>query len=393
LEIPEGNMENDIELIKQIPVVEHILEVICRTTGMGFAAIARVTTKRWVACAVKDNINFGLVPGSELQIETTICHEIEKSKKAVIIDHVDQDEHFFGHHTPALYGFQSYISMPIILQDGTFFGTLCAIDPRPAQLNNPETIGMFKLYADLISYHLNAILQLSLSETKLLEEKKNSELRDQFIAILGHDLRNPVGAIRSSAQLMLRKPLGDREQRLVTIIQDSAFRITGLIENVLDFARGRLGSGIVLSKTEDENVEGFISQVIAELQAIWPERVIEIRYDLSVPVNCDGKRIAQLFSNILGNALTYGDNYTPVRVEVASNREKFTLSVTNSGKQIPADKLARLFQPFSRGEGEQSKEGLGLGLYISSEIARAHGGSLSVTSGPEKTCFLLELPV
>jgi signal transduction histidine kinase len=393
LEIPEGNFEKDIELIKQIPVVEHILEVICRTTGMGFAAIARVTTKKWVACAVKDDISFGMVPGGELELETTICHEIEKSKRAVIIDHVDQDEHFFGHHTPALYGFQSYISMPIILQDGTFFGTLCAIDPRPAQLNNPETIGMFKLYADLISYHLNAILQLSLSETKLLEEKKNSELRDQFIAILGHDLRNPVGAIRSSAQLLLRKPLGDREQRLVTIIQDSAFRITGLIENVLDFARGRLGSGIVLSKNENEDVEGFISQVIAELQAIWPERVVETSYNLAVPVSCDGKRIAQLFSNILGNALTYGDNHTPVRVEVTSNHDKFTLSVANNGKQIPEDKLARLFQPFSRGEGEQNKEGLGLGLYISSEIARAHRGTLSVTSGPEKTCFLLELPV
>ena len=393
MEIPEANLEKDIELIKQIPVVEHILEVICRTTGMGFAAIARVTKTQWVACAVKDDINFGLVPGGELKLETTICHEIEKSKVPVVIDHVDQDQHFFGHHTPALYGFQSYISMPIILRDGSFFGTLCAIDPMPARVNNPETIGMFKLYADMISFHLNAVQQLSMSETKLVEEMHNSELRDQFIAILGHDLRNPVGAIRNSAQLLLRKQLDDRERRLVNIIQDSSFRITGLIENVLDFARGRLGSGIILSCNPDEKIEQVLSQVITELQAIWPERIIETNYNLAAPVNCDGKRIAQLFSNILGNALTYGYADAPVIVNVSSNKEKFSLSVANAGKQIPEDKIARLFQPFSRGEGEQSKEGLGLGLYIASEIARAHEGSLRVTSSEEQTCFVLELPV
>lgn len=392
MEIPKGNIQNDIDLINQIPVVNHILEVICRTTGMGFAAIARVTKEKWVACAVRDDINFGLLPGGELQLESTICHEIENSKQGVIIDHVAEDINYSDHHTPAMYGFQSYISMPIILKDGRFFGTLCAIDPHPARLNNPETIGMFKLYADLISFHLNAVEQLSLSENRLQEEKENSELRDQFIAILGHDLRNPVGAIRTSAQLLLRKPLEEREKRLVNIIQDSSFRITGLIENVLDFARGRLGSGITLTRNADEKIGEILLQVITELQVIWPERLIETTIELSAPVNCDGKRIAQLFSNLLGNALTYGDVAQPVVVKVSSDKDKFILSVTNAGKQIPEDKILRLFQPFSRVEGEQSKEGLGLGLYIASEIARAHHGSLKVTSCANQTCFILELP-
>jgi len=393
LEIPKGNIQKDIDLINQIPVVNHILEVICRTTGMGFAAIARVTKEKWVACAVRDDINFGLLPGGELQLESTICHEIENSKQGVIIDHVAEDINYCDHHTPAMYGFQSYISMPIILKDGRFFGTLCAIDPHPARLNNPETIGMFKLYADLISFHLNAVEQLSLSENRLQEEKENSELRDQFIAILGHDLRNPVGAIRTSAQLLLRKPLEEREKRLVNIIQDSSFRITGLIENVLDFARGRLGSGITLTRNADEKIGEILLQVITELQVIWPERLIETTIELSAPVNCDGKRIAQLFSNLLGNALTYGEAAHPVVVKVSSDKDKFILSVTNAGKQIPEDKILRLFQPFSRVEGEQSKEGLGLGLYIASEIARAHHGSLKVTSCADQTCFILELPV
>jgi transcriptional regulator with XRE-family HTH domain len=160
----------DIEAISRIKIVPKLLEVVCRTTGMGFAAIARVTEHKWVTCAVLDQIKFGLEPGSELKLETTICNEIRQSRKGVVIDHVDKDEVYVGHPTPAMYGFQSYISVPIICQDGTFFGTLCAIDPRPAKLNNPETIGMFKLFAELISFHLNLAEQAASAGTNLLEK-------------------------------------------------------------------------------------------------------------------------------------------------------------------------------------------------------------------------------
>lgn len=184
------SLQADVNAIGSIPAVPTILEVICRTTGMGFAAVARVTDTQWIACSVHDEIQFGLMPGGELKLETTICHEIRQSGEGVVIDNVSEDEAFCNHHTPALYGFKSYISMPIMRKDGTFFGTLCAIDPRPAQLNNPQIIGMFKLYADLISFHLNTIEQLASSEISLAEERRLAELREQFIAILGHDMRN-----------------------------------------------------------------------------------------------------------------------------------------------------------------------------------------------------------
>jgi GAF domain-containing protein len=137
------DFQADIQAIQWIDAVPSILEVVCRTTGMGFAAIARVTEQRWIACAVKDDIRFGLEPGGELKVETTICHEIRQSGSAVVIDHVAEDQAFCGHPTPAMYGFQSYISMPIVRTDGSFFGTLCAIDPRPAVLKTPQTIAMF----------------------------------------------------------------------------------------------------------------------------------------------------------------------------------------------------------------------------------------------------------
>ena len=144
-----------------------ILDVVCRTTGLSFAAVARVTEDRWVACTVLDNIDFGLVPGGGLKVETTICNEIRQTHEAVIIDHVDDDEVFCGHPTPAMYGFQSYISMPIIRKDGSFFGTLCTIDPLPHRLKNAGTIGMFRLFAELIALHLDASDRLKASQQAL----------------------------------------------------------------------------------------------------------------------------------------------------------------------------------------------------------------------------------
>jgi GAF domain-containing protein len=160
----------DIDAIQGIDAVPRILEVVCRSTGMGFAGIARVTDHRWVCCAARDEIAFGLKPGSELKLDTTICNEIRLSHEAVVIEHVANDECFSGHPTPALYGFQSYISMPIILSDGSMFGTLCAIDPRPARLS-PEIVQTFKLFAELIGSQLNSAQSLAASEAILLGER------------------------------------------------------------------------------------------------------------------------------------------------------------------------------------------------------------------------------
>ena len=381
----------DVEAIQSIPIISSILDVICQTTGMGFAAVARVTEERWIACSVLDKISFGLQPGGELQVETTLCHEIRQSKEAIIIDHVEKDETYCHHRTPAVYGFQSYISIPIFLKNGNFFGTLCAIDPKPARLKTPETIAMFKLFADLISFHLNAQEQLTFAESKLFQERKNAELRDQFIAILGHDLRNPVGAISGGAELLLRMPLDSTAMRIATTIKNSSYRISGLIKNMLDFASGRLGGGIVLDR-KIAHLDKPLRQVITELLTIWQGRSVIVEFDMIEPVYCDENRIAQLLSNLLGNAITHGAADKPVTVKAVSGNGIFELSVINSGSKIPDDAMDWLFQPFTRATMKPGQQGLGLGLYISSEIAIAHGGKLQAISTEEKTSFMLQMP-
>ena len=235
------NPEAAIDAINRIPIINQLLDVICSSTGMGFAAIAKVTEDSWIACTTKDSIEFGLEPGDELQIETTICSEVRKYDQPVFIDEVDKDAIYCDHPAPLKYGFQSYVSVPIYKSDGSFFGTLCAIDPKPAKVKNPATESLFKLFSELISFHLNAIEEMNVSALKLAEEKKNSELREQFIAILGHDLKNPIATTRMSADILLKISQDEIVQRQAGIIKSTTFRMNGLIENILDFARGRLG--------------------------------------------------------------------------------------------------------------------------------------------------------
>lgn len=381
----------DIAAVGAIAAVPNILEVVCRTTGMGFAAIARVTEDRWVACAVRDDIAFGLKPGGELRVETTICHEIRAVPEPVVIDHVDQHPQYRDHHTPRQYGFQSYISMPIILPGGRFFGTLCAIDPRPARVSSPEVVGMFRLFAELIAFHLDAHHRVQASEDALARERETAELRDQFIAVLGHDLRNPLAAISSGTRLLLSREPDSFSVQLIGMMQGSVTRMTGLIENVLDFARGRLGGGIALVRQADEPLAPLLLQVVAEMRVAEPDRTIEAQIDLPARLHGDPRRIAQLFSNLLGNALTHGATGEPVRARAQVVAGMLEISVANAGEPIAEEKQARLFQPFFR--GSTTEHGLGLGLYISSEIAKAHGGHIDLRSGPEETVFTFRMPV
>ena len=386
-----SDFQADLDAIETIAAVPTILNVVCRVTGMGFAAVARVTEHRWVCLAVNDEINFGLKPGGELKVETTICHEVRDAREAVIIDHAAQDAVYCGHPTPEMYGFQSYISMPIFLKDGSFFGTLCAIDPKPAKLKNEGVIGMFRLFAELIAFHLDAGRRLATAEANLLDARTAAEVRDQFIAVLGHDLRNPLASIGAGTLLLQKTPLDDKARSIVALMDQSVVRMAALISNILDFARGRLGGGLTLERS-DTPLEPVLKQIIAELQAVHPGRAVEAEFHLTQPVVADSNRIGQLFSNLVGNALTYGAAGAPVRVKAATNG-RFALVVCNKGAPISPATTTRLFQPFARGDVRREQQGLGLGLYIASEIARAHGGTIEVTSSAEETCFTFSMPL
>jgi signal transduction histidine kinase len=385
------DFEADIKRIARIEEVPSVLEVVCQVTGMRFAAIARVTESRWIACAVLDEIDFGLKPGGELKVESTICHEIRQSREAVVIDHVAEDPAWCNHATPARYGFQSYISIPIILADGSFFGTLCAIDPAPNRLSRSGVIGIFGFFAKFIAKRLDADLKLQASEAALASEREISDLREQFIAVLGHDLRTPMRGILSFSELLLRSSLDPHTEEMAVLIRESARRMNALIDNLLDLARGRIG-GLPIVRNADESLEPVLMEVLSELRASHPTRAIEHEFALTEPIECDRGRIAQLVANLLSNALTYGSVTEPVRVEGRNSPNELEISVCNSGEPIPTIVAEHLFEPFYRAT-LRNQEGLGLGLHISHLIATAHGGTIDVSSTPKETRFVLRIPI
>lgn len=144
---------DDIAALLAMPAVPGILELASAMTGMRFVAVARVTADRWTACAVHDRLDFGLRPGDDLVLETTICDEIREHRHLVQFNQASTHPVFSRHPTPALYGFESYISVPMFRRDGGFHGTLCALDPQPSKLD-AATVKAFEVLAGVIGAHL-----------------------------------------------------------------------------------------------------------------------------------------------------------------------------------------------------------------------------------------------
>jgi phosphoserine phosphatase RsbU/P len=231
------------------------------------------------------------------------------------------------------------------------------------------------------------------ARANLEDERKTSELREQFIAVLGHDLRNPLASISAGARILLRQAKGETETQVLQMMQATVMRMSGLIDNVLDFARGRLGGGITLSRDANRPLQPVLQQVVDELRTAMPDRLIESDLGIADPVNCDRSRIGQMVSNLLGNALTHGSPDKPVKVVASTGNGMFVLWIANAGEPIPDAAMANLFQPFFRGTVRASLQGLGLGLHIASEIAKAHEGVLTVTSTAEETRFTFRMPL
>jgi sigma-B regulation protein RsbU (phosphoserine phosphatase) len=226
----------------------------------------------------------------------------------------------------------------------------------------------------------------------LATERETAELREQFIAVLGHDLRNPLAAISAGARILQRSGAlqQQKELRVLDMINSTVTRMSDLIDNILDFARGRLGGGITLHR-DARPLEPVLEQVVDELRTASPQRLIETSFEITEPVNCDRTRIGQLASNLIGNALSHGARDQPVRVGAITEGDEFRLWVANAGEPIPEAAMQRLFEPFFRGEVRNSRQGLGLGLHIASQIAQAHSGRIEVTSTPDETRFVFTM--
>jgi phosphoserine phosphatase RsbU/P len=300
------------------------------------------------------------------------------------------------HFAPALrmQGSFNEVALDIVCANGARLSVLVNAVERRDENGKPSFI-RFTIFnaSDRRRYEQSLIEARNLAEANTKAAQESSELREQFIAVLGHDLRNPLAAISSGVRLLEREPVSERGKRVMALMEGSIVRAAGLIDNVLDFARGRLGGGLTLTRDAAEPLEPVLRQVVSELQSIAPERAIETDFRVAEPIDCDRVRIGQLVSNLLGNALTHGASDQPVHIMAATTESTLTISVANGGAPIPPATMERLFHPFFRGDIRSSQHGLGLGLHIASEIAKAHDGVLEVESDMTETRFTFTMPL
>lgn len=177
--------------------------------------------------------------------------------------------------------------------------------------------------SDRLQYEQNLQDAKIIAEKGLIKQTEIVALREQLIAVLGHDLRNPLSAIIMAADLLDSFPDADNALTLATLKRSSS-RMAELVSNIMDFARTRLGEGFVINR-QDILLEPVLQQIVAEIRLIYPKREITTLFKITTPVNCDSDRLAQLLSNLLANALTHGDPNFPVHVHAILNRKFRTL--------------------------------------------------------------------
>ena len=386
-------LARDIAAVGRIVSVQTILRLVCEITGMGFAAVARVTDGTWTACAVRDGIGFGLPVGGQLALRTTLCHEARLAGRTIAFDQASANAVYKDHHTPRIYGIESYFSTPIAMKDGTYFGNLCAIDRKAARVEDPRTIEQLELFAELIAAHLQSDERFQASELARVDERAASDLREHFIAVLGHDLRNPLSAMVASAEVVRRNSQDSKVLRAAEVMRSSARRMSALIDDVMDLARSRLGGGIGAQVVRVEDLAAVLREVCVEIGAAHPDARITESIEIGQAVDCDPGRLQQLLSNLLGNAIVHGDRSRPIEAAATVEDGWLRLSVSNFGPAIPAEAIARVFEPYWRPAASAPGGGLGLGLYICEQIAKAHGGAMSAASADGVTRFEARLPL
>lgn len=243
----------------------------------------------------------------------------------------------------------------------------------------------------------NEAVDQAVAESVARYQQLVNKSQNMFLAILGHDLRNPLGAlVMGSNAIMQALDIPPRYVQIATRMFRSADRMNRLVHDLIDFTRTHLGGSIPI-KTVRGDLSVVCEQVTSELRTAHPGRLIEFEAPPSLMGNFDVDRIAQMLSNLLANALKYGSTGHPVTVHLTDSSDSMSIQVNNQGPLIPADKIATIFEPLVRltSAHDPISEGtsLGIGLFVAREIAEAHGGEISVTSTPAQgTTFAATLP-
>ncbi|QRR01147.1 sensor histidine kinase [Dyadobacter sandarakinus] len=396
--ITDATLARDIQRVQQIPIVSTLLNVICEVTGLGFAAVARVTSEKWITCSVHDNMELGMLAGSELPVETTICDQIRQVRQPVIIENLDESLAYADDPILVSNGVKSYISYPIVLRSGEFFGTLCAFGREPKKLTGIRTTGLFTAFAELVALQLQQqdVLEATRDKVKGLSVQLSDSTDEnrQYRHISTHSLQEPLRKIRVFSGMLvdaLQENDVKKASDLSVRINTSATRFSEMIKNLSDFS----------FLTEDQqtfslvDLEDTVSMVLTQLRPQIRLSGASVEVARLPVVRANASQMEQLFYHILGNAIKFAKPGTPLAVSVSSckiygthldgeyhpNRQFVEIRINDNGVGIPETQLENIFDMFSKLPSTViRREGEGFGLTFSRRIVRNHSGTIRIKS-------------
>jgi signal transduction histidine kinase len=358
--------------------------------------IAHVLTlvRRLVPCDRCALYRNGIDPDAALIVEPPPAPS-DRPRLAMFLAHVLRflEE---GGERPHLFNERVHLALPVIGRDDVL-GVLF-VDRERSQDYEPHHLRLLSAVCSQLGAYLmmGKLHEETAQQATLLMDREQqlqgtARFREEFIGVIGHDLRNPLSAIRTGAYLLMnRAGLDERDFAVAERVAASADRMSRMIDELMDFARGRLGGGIPLRRTLVD-LEAICKDVVGEVQTVHNRRVtLDVLGETYGYWDAD--RLAQLLSNLVGNALQHSPAGSAVGMTVHDEDECTVVQVHNQGPPIPEEQLRHIFEPFRRGDGPKS-EGLGLGLYIVERIVHAHGGAITVRSTErEGTTFSVRIP-
>lgn len=392
--------------------VEAILALVSDQLGLRTSFLTHITpeeNRNYIVAVHNDPDGCGLVAGSELPLEDTFCSAIAASGEArpLLISDTHADPTFRLHRASAASpGIRSFLGVPIVLNDGEFFGTLCAIDPESQNLTIQQAdllMVLGRIIATQIERDREAAVraEAEAEQAALYRAAQNAiREREALLSIASHELKNPLTALLGYAHLLQRRTvrettLPERDKRAVDTIVAQAERMNRMLTDLLDISR--LESGQFTLEQLPLDLSTLVHAVVDEVvPTLVRHRVIIQDADSLIMVVGDDDRLAQVFRNLLSNAIKYSPHGGLVSIAIAAQDDQACVSIQDEGIGIPADALPRLFQRFYRAPNSSASTitGFGIGLYVVKEIVTRHSGTISVTSTEgEGTTFTVQLPL
>lgn len=369
--------------------MQAVLHAVTEFSGLETAVFSRIERNRWCARAVLDGGGFGIEPGHVYPVGDVLCEIVGATLTPLAVGDLTHHAQYRTHPTRTKFGAEAYVGVPVKFDDGTLIGTLCALSKRPKPRTD-RAVPLMSLLGQLVAHELQLENVAQHTETRLKSEQSTAEERERFLAMVAHDLRNPLTSIRTNAEVLARNVADDLRSAAGRILGVTE-RMVRLIDDLLDLSRGRIGAGIALRRVRLQP-KSFLAAFLAELAAANPQATLKSELHDLVPFTdaWDGDRVAQLLDNVISNAIQHGEG-KPVVVRARLVGRTAQIDVLNNGAAIPDDVLETLFEPFHRTSAPT--RGLGLGLYIAHQIARAHGGDIRARTREGETCLRVTLPL